>query len=319
MEHGAVDDRLNRINKDTIKVYCTGDLIDGHYNREGDLMLLAFAEEWFDAVAIGNHEWAFCGGQDFGGCRKRDRELILGINQLIEKGVYVPSFVVENFLCVHAGLAARWGFETAEAANDAIHFMWDMSKSEDDEVPMFDWIGPERAGKWADETGGIFWLDWDEVRNSKINQIVGHTTFPSGPHFIDYKKMGTIHWNIDVGGKTGLCLGGVVIENGHAEPFFWGQRFRFQATATPEESEQASDESGEETSEEATNRYESDLERIAERVLSAIGANPEEGEAPTQAKAVEEAHEELDEAYFTALMEEPSHYNYLSLVDEGRD
>jgi hypothetical protein len=42
-------------NRDEWKVYCTGDLIDGNINRQGDILNLEYASEWFDAVCLGNH------------------------------------------------------------------------------------------------------------------------------------------------------------------------------------------------------------------------------------------------------------------------
>lgn len=221
---GAINEDNERINKDSLKVYCSGDLIDGAVNRDGDLLILDYAAEWFDKVAIGNHEWAFLGGPNFGGARSKDRELMRRLLVLERRKLYVPAFMVENFLVVHAGLADRWGFRTEADALDAINFVWDISESDEDDVPMLDWIGPKRAGKWANDTGGIFWLDWSESRNKKINQIVGHSTITSGPVSVEYPNEGTIHWNIDVGGKYGYGLGGVLIENGEATPWFFGNR-----------------------------------------------------------------------------------------------
>lgn len=233
---GVIDYNLQRVNRDEVKVYCTGDLIDGDYNRHGDHLLLKHAPEWFDAVCIGNHEFAFIGGPDFGGKRDHDRDLVRSILNLEREGVYVPAVAVEGYLLVHAGLADRWSFQTAEDAAEAIGHVWRMSNEEEAKGgwPMLDWIGPGRAGKWANDTGGIFWLDWTEARNSNFNQIVGHSTMPHGPISKHYAN-GVEHWNIDTGGKTGYCLGGVEIENGKATPFFWGQRFRW-ADPEPEES-----------------------------------------------------------------------------------
>lgn len=223
---GAINEDNERINKESLKVYCSGDLIDGAINRDGDMLILEYAEEWFDRIAIGNHEWSFLGGPDFGGSRTKDRELMRRLLELERRKLYVPAFLVENFLVVHAGLARRWGFRSESDALDAINFAWEMSEDDQEDVAMFDWISKARAGKWGNETGGIFWLDWKEQRNRNINQIVGHSTIPTGPIVVDNPE-GTSHWNIDVGGKTGLCLGGVTIEDGKVIPFFYGQRFQF--------------------------------------------------------------------------------------------
>ena len=221
----AINEFNQRINKDEIKVYCTGDLIDGGVNRQGDLLLLDYAEEWFDAVVIGNHELPFFGGPAFTGLRKYDRELRLRLLELEQKGVYVPSVVVGDYLLTHAGFAERWSFQTAQDADDVIRMVWRDADDTTKEVPMLDWIGPGRAAaKWANPCGGVFWADWSEVRNQKINQIVGHSTKTNGPICIKYDN--AEHWNIDVGGKYGCCLGGVVIDDIEASitPFFWGTR-----------------------------------------------------------------------------------------------
>lgn len=321
IEQGAIDEHNRRINKDTLKVYCSGDLIDGHYNRQGDLMLLALADQWFDKIAIGNHEWSFCGGMDFGGCRRHDRDIILGVNQLIAREIYVPAFVVEDYLVVHAGLADRWGFYTAQDACEAIQFAWDNVKAEDDENLLFDGIGPLRAGKFADECGGIFWCDWEEPRNRKINQIVGHSTYPEGPLCMKYHNSETEHWNIDVGGKTGLCLGGVVIENGTATPVFWGQRFRFKS-----EWEDSSENSDSRTPGDAGSdeEYDEILGRIADELLQSTETYPqtyeeEAEEVTSEIEALDEAwRQEMEAEDFEALMQEPSHYDYLGLLEERR-
>lgn len=223
----AINDLNERINKDTIRVYCTGDLIDGGVNRQGDLLLLDYAEEWFDAVVIGNHELPFFGGPSFRGLRKYDRELTRRLFDLEHKGIYVPSAVVENYLLVHAGLAERWSFQSAEDANDAIHILWRDAEDSTKDQPILDWVGKPRAGAGGDDCGSIFWLDWTEPRNKKINQIVGHSTLVNGPVVVEYDK--TEHWNIDAGGKYGCCLGGIVIEDAEdglkmISPFFWGNR-----------------------------------------------------------------------------------------------
>jgi hypothetical protein len=232
IQQGAINEDNKRINKDTLGVYCTGDLVDGGVNRMGDLLLLEYARDWFDKICIGNHESPFFGGPSFIGLRSHDRELRRNLLQLEYEGKYVPSTVVDDYLLVHGGLAARWGFKTAQDANDVIHMVWQQSLEQHEEVPMLDWIGPGRSSpKWADDTGGIFWLDWTEDRNRNINQVVGHSTYLDGPRVERYgkAKKGTRreHWNIDVGGKFGLGLGGIITQKGkNAEPVFWGARYK---------------------------------------------------------------------------------------------
>lgn len=224
LEHGAINEKNERINRDTLSVYSTGDLVDGGVNRMGDLLILQYAREWFDAIVIGNHELPFFGGVSFLGLRKHDRELTRQLLQLEHEGVYVPSAVVEDFLLVHAGLSDRWSFKTAQDANDVIHTFWNQSEDDNKEIPMLDWVGPGRS-KVADPVGGIFWLDWTENRNRNINQVVGHSTYTHGPIIQSNGAEGTEHWNIDVGGKYGTALGGIMVEAGQPTlPVFWGSR-----------------------------------------------------------------------------------------------
>ena len=225
IEQGAINEDNQRINRDSLRVYCTGDLIDGGVNRTGDLLILEYASEWFDEIVIGNHEWPFFGGLKFMGLRQHDRELMLKLMQLEAEGKYVPSTVVNDTLLVHGGLAKRWSFKSAQDANDVLRMLWDTSQEETKDIPMLDWIGPART-KYANETGGIFWLDWEEDRNTNFNQVVGHSTYVNGPLVVHYAN-GVEHWNIDVGGKYGYSLGGVIIEEGQpTKPVFWGSRIR---------------------------------------------------------------------------------------------
>jgi hypothetical protein len=229
MEQGAINDIGQRINTQKLNVYSVGDLLDcGKGTREGDMKILEYLERerWFNQVVIGNHEYSYLGGLDFGGVRKHDRTLASKLLELEKAGIYVPALSIDGFLVTHAGLADRWSFSTAEDAFEAINFCWENSE-DDEEVAILDWIGPERAGRFANDTGGIFWLDWTEKRNTKINQIVGHSSQYDGPIKIDNPE-GTVHWNVDVGGKSGYGLGGVIVENGQATPVFWGERLYWQ-------------------------------------------------------------------------------------------
>ena len=246
----VINYKNERINKDTIQCYSVGDLIDGDMNYSGDHLLLEHAPEWFDKIAIGNHEFSFLGGPEFRGLRQHDRDLARRLFNLEHQKLYVPAFLVENYLVVHAGVAARWNFLTAPDALCAINHVWDLSNGVNSngkttgEFPMLDWIGPARAGQGANDTGGIFWLDWTEARAANFNQIVGHTPITSGPTRCGYVN-GVEHWNLDVGGKYGYGLGGVEIENGHISPFFWGREIKFvdpkEDAETVEETEEVSE------------------------------------------------------------------------------
>jgi hypothetical protein len=225
IEQGAINEDNERINQDTLKVYCTGDLIDGGVNRMGDFLILDYIEEWFDEVVIGNHEYPFMGGPAFVGLRSHDRQLQLRLLELEEKGVYVPSIAIGDTLLTHAGLSSRWSFKTAQDANDAIRAIWDNAIETTDDVPILDWVGPGRS-KFGNDVGGVFWLDWSEPRNLNINQVVGHTSFIEGPIVTRYAKNTIEHWNVDAAGKFGLGLGGIIIEEGQPTiPVFSGIRY----------------------------------------------------------------------------------------------
>lgn len=227
LQFEAINEMNQRINRDTISVYCTGDLIDGAVNRQGDLLILDYAADWFDEIVIGNHELPFFGGPAFRGLRKYDRELQLRLLELENRGIYVPSTVVDDHLLVHAGLSERWSFNTAQDCDDVLRMVWRDAEESVIDIPMLDWVGPGRSA-YGNDVGGIFWLDWSEERNKNINQIVGHSTITTGPILRHNDDEGTDHWNIDVGGKYGCCLGGVILEDGKSTPFFWGHRIVFQ-------------------------------------------------------------------------------------------
>lgn len=225
IQEGAINIDNERINKDTLKVYCTGDLIDGGFNRMGDFLILDYIEEWFDGVVIGNHEYAFLGGPQFNGLRMHDRQLARRLLELEEKEIYVPAIKVNNFLLTHAGLSNHWNFNTLEDAYGVIRLSWDTAQELTDEMPILDWIGPGRS-KFGNEAGGIFWLDWSEPRNLNINQVMGHTALLDGPAVKRYKNGEIEHWDIDAAGKFGLGLGGIIIEEGQPTlPVFYGGRY----------------------------------------------------------------------------------------------
>jgi Calcineurin-like phosphoesterase len=213
IEQHVINEYNERINRETIKCYSVGDLIDGDFNRQGDLLCLEYAKDWFDRVGIGNHEWAFMGGPAFQGLRMYDRELVFEMLKLESIGVLTPAFMVEDYLVVHAGLGERWGFYTEKDALEAIQFQYEYAQNEDTRIPLFDDISTKRGGSSRDG-GGIFWNDWKEPRNKRINQIVGHSPQIDGPIYEQYPEYGTEHWCIDAGGKWGTGLWGITLEDG---------------------------------------------------------------------------------------------------------
>lgn len=231
----VIDKKGHAINRDEWKVICTGDLIDGNMNRQGDIKNLEYALEWFDAVCLGNHEFAFLGGHEFGNRRKYDRKTLNLLTNLVDVGLYVPAYLIEggpagDFLAVHGGFSKKFGFDTAADAYEYLRVMWEVSDVLESEIAVFNWQGPARGYSLSDPTGGIFELDWSESRNTSFNQIVGHSTHYDGPIHKQYVNHSTgevtNHWNIDVGGKGGKCVGGIVIDDvaGTVDPAFWGDR-----------------------------------------------------------------------------------------------
>ena len=222
----VINKKGEAINRDKWKVYCTGDLIDGGTNRAGDILNMEFAPEWFDQVCLGNHEMAFIGGHDFGSRRKHDRKTLELLLDLIDREIYTPSILVDNYLLVHGGFSARFGFNNAADAHEYIKVMWKLAPDHDGEIAVFDWQGQARGYIYGgDVTGGIFELDWTENRNTSFNQVVGHSTQYDGPISKNYPDS-VDHWNIDVGGKTGKSIGGIIVDDvaKTTESVFWGER-----------------------------------------------------------------------------------------------
>lgn len=238
MQNEVIDKTGAAINRDEFRVYSIGDLIDGNYNRAGDILNLEYAEEWFDGVVIGNHEFAFMGGHEITGRRKHDRKTLQMLLNLVDKGVYAPSFLVGDYLLIHGGFSDKFEFESAADANEYIKVMWSLSTDLDDDVAIFDWQGKGRATYGGDPAGGIFELDWVEKRNENFNQVVGHSTYYTGPIIREYEDVK--HYNVDVGGKTGKCVGGIVYDDvtGEVDVSFWGERYaegftKFKKTTPP--------------------------------------------------------------------------------------
>lgn len=226
LQEGVINKRNEAINRDEFKVYCTGDLIDGEINRAGDILNLQLMDEWFDAVCIGNHEYAFLGGRDFGGKRKHDRETVRLLLQRLDEGRLVPSAVVKGHLLTHSGLSKEFDFRTAEDANEFIHTLWDAAPEYDSTIAIFDWKNnSDYAYNTADPTSGIFNLAWKKERNENFPQVMGHTIFTTGP-IRQEQDTGHVHYNIDVGAKEGKAIGGIILddESDEVTSVFWGER-----------------------------------------------------------------------------------------------
>jgi hypothetical protein len=177
-EQNVIDKKGNPINRDNTKVYCTGDLIDGVMNRQGDFLNLEYASRWFDAVCLGNHEMAFIGSRTFSGKRRQDRRFVNRILRLVDDGLFVPAILIPggaygNFLATHAGFSDYFGFETAEDAYQYLNVMWEVAPALDEEIAVFDWQGVMRSSyHYGDPTGGIFELDWMKIEMVNLIRLV---------------------------------------------------------------------------------------------------------------------------------------------------
>lgn len=226
VDNKVINKKGEAINRDEFKVYCTGDLIDGNINRQGDILNLEYTPEWFDAVCIGNHEYAFLGGRDLTTRRKHDRQTTKLILDLVDKKKLVPSVIAGNYLLTHAGLSEIFDFKTIEDAHEFINVMWNIAPDFNDPIAVFDWKNNHAYSMYNDSpTSGIFNLSWHKERNDNFGQVMGHSIIADGPTLKHYEN-GIDHWNVDIGGKNGNRIGGIIIddETSGVVPVLWGER-----------------------------------------------------------------------------------------------
>jgi hypothetical protein len=173
--------------------------------REPDRATLVRAQEWLDGSLVGNHELGFLGGPRFNSQwddQAGSLARVLGL--LCEDGFYTAARAEAGTLICHAGLSIYFSYETATEAAAAIETAFVAERA----GLLISGIGKERGGR--DPVGGICWLNWEDERNPRFNQLVGHTPC----HGDVVTAAGTGHLNIDVGGKFGLRLAGVFLEDG---------------------------------------------------------------------------------------------------------
>lgn len=242
LKAGLIDADGNR--KDNYnQVVSIGDLLSGALRDvEGDKESLALSDTWIDKLIVGNHEVEYLmpgGAMVFRGYHP-NYDLIQAYKALWRNGKVVPSMVVGETLLSHAGVHHYFDFESAAEAHAEIGLVWRSMLSPDLGGPDYDlddeeWQWPdtscrrytfsnypldkqilikgvpkERGG--LDPLGGIIWSAWEEQKNPKFNQILGHTPISGGPVLVEYKQAGTFTLNIDAGAKQGLPPAGVWLD-----------------------------------------------------------------------------------------------------------
>lgn len=205
---GFVDDE----NTVTLKVHI-GDLINGVGENTADILVLEKGRELFDMIILGNHEYPYFGGPAFSGFR-HDSQIKRELHRLYEDRILVPSLWIEgNWLATHAGLNRDYGFEGANVASKMINDRFDLDPTDS----LFSAIGRKRGG--SDRFGGILWADVSEPKHGAFHQIFGHTPMLDGPTIVT-DDAGFMRVNIDIGGKLGASLGGMMIVDGEPEAFY---------------------------------------------------------------------------------------------------
>lgn len=221
-------------NQRIFRVVSIGDLANATLmDVNGDEQCLSKARDWFDYLILGNHESGYLfTNMGFNGYYEAPHLKSLYC-QLEREGIVVPAVAIGNTLLTHAGVHEYFEFGTAGEAFDAIYDVWEnYFRYQDDidtkfyfrkqiEIPkalLLDAVSSRRGG--ATPFGGFLWSDWQEPKNVKFNQIVGHTPVKYGPIVTEFKGSGVFHANIDCGAKKGLTPWGVWLdEDGQIEEF----------------------------------------------------------------------------------------------------
>lgn len=231
LEHaGIIDDAGTRISDET--VISIGDLINvTSMDQKMDEEIVRLSDEWVDLWIIGNHEapllWPHISFRGFWPTQVLRTE----VNRRVMSGRIVPCDIVGHTLLTHAGIAEDFEFESADEADAAIFDVWANYNRYayakmggyttyegyfDFGIPkgmLLDGVSDSRGGRAP--VGGILWADWDEPKNRRFNQVMGHTPIKNGPELKEFPEDGTWHLNIDSAVKKGLLPSGVWLdENG---------------------------------------------------------------------------------------------------------
>lgn len=208
------------------QVVSIGDLANATLvDQNGDEQCLLAARDWFDKLVLGNHESGYLfNDMGFNGYYPAPHLRSL-YNSLRNEGLVVPAALVGNTLLSHAGVHAYFEFETAEEAYSAIMDVWEnYATYEADwkdkfyfganvEIPkslLLNAVSGKRGGNAP--FGGVLWSDWNEPKNERFSQIVGHSPRKNGPILTEYKGTRVFHLNIDCAAKKGLPPSGVWLQ-----------------------------------------------------------------------------------------------------------
>lgn len=170
------------------KIIQLGDLVHNGADYYRDHNILEPALELCDLVLMGNHEYPEFGGRTFGGY---DYDPIThhALKSARANGHLLAATSVGDWLLTHAGLHPNYlrakygGFKrpASELANE-LNLRFEKRMEDGSKVNEFDAAGWLRTWGRDRSTGGIFWLDFRELRKGyednpacQLKQIVGHT------------------------------------------------------------------------------------------------------------------------------------------------
>lgn len=252
---GLSDDLGEPVGREDVMVISVGDLISGTARDwDADEDILRRAEPLVDVWIAGNHDAVYLLGfphLDFNGFSPNPN-IAAAVARWAKTGRVAPCARVGGTLISHAGVGRDFDFATAQEAQDAIERVWADphdyietrvrsaryvpgrvltfgSGDRAREVPagmLLDGITDSRGGRAP--YGGILWADWDEPKNPRFSQVVGHTAIAGGPVLAQRLRDGTFAVNIDTGvGKGGSPVGVWLDGEGEIIDFVTGDEAAF--------------------------------------------------------------------------------------------
>lgn len=224
-QEGVIDDAGKRV--PGWLTYQVGDLLHcGPDTGNDDLITLQLAREWFDVIAIGNHEFPFVfhpGGERCANSYDPRPETLHLMRTMFAEGQYAAAFVVKNeWLVTHAGLHPHFfSQDYPQGAHDAARMLVNrfvqrvLSNTPD---PIFDAVDWERGG--MDRVGGVLWGSWPRLAKAyegyvaknklPLRQIVGHTPRSGGYSCVRTSSGEPVVWCIDAGSGLSSKLSALV-------------------------------------------------------------------------------------------------------------
>lgn len=210
VQEGIVDPVTEqRINFD-VEVVQLGDL--GHFGRggspTGDLLCYEKADEWFDQLLFGNHDYGVVSRLKFNGYVAPNAYVTQLIEDLRTSGKLKFAHAAHGHLLTHAGLHPVFGSVSLpieqripRSISDDVEAIADfINKNPHIAEP----IGPRRGGR--SPYGGILWRDASESLHPRVRQIFGHTRGDRVRRY--YTKAGS-NFCLDVGTHSNGRLTGM--------------------------------------------------------------------------------------------------------------